>query len=118
MWDNLLRSASYERLCANLEKMPLFTVGDGMMDFCSCDEIVIEGHSRASQGHKGMMGKDELGASINAKPQPRQLAVSPETCVTAHGFDFTVDILKMFSPNTCKSDLKDDKLFHCVDDWE
>ena len=39
MWDNLLWSASYERLCANLEKMPLFNVGNGMMDFCSCDEI-------------------------------------------------------------------------------
>eukprot|EP00957_Ditylum_brightwellii_P195027 14860034-Ditylum_brightwellii.AAC.1 len=37
-----------------------------------------------------MMGKDELDTSINAKPQPRQLAMSPETCVTAHGFDFYV----------------------------
>ena len=39
MWDNFLWSVSYEMLCANLEKMPLFTVGNGIVDFCSCDEI-------------------------------------------------------------------------------
>eukprot|EP00957_Ditylum_brightwellii_P029028 2193148-Ditylum_brightwellii.AAC.1 len=38
-------------------------------------------------GNKGIMGKDELGASINANPQPRQSAVPPKTCVTAHGLD-------------------------------
>eukprot|EP00957_Ditylum_brightwellii_P193810 14758096-Ditylum_brightwellii.AAC.2 len=37
-----------------------------------------------------MMGKDELGTFINARPQPRQSAVSPETWVTAHGLDVYV----------------------------
>eukprot|EP00957_Ditylum_brightwellii_P155614 11845588-Ditylum_brightwellii.AAC.1 len=37
-----------------------------------------------------MMGKDELGTSINTKLQSRQSAVSPETCVTANGFDLYV----------------------------
>ena len=36
------------------------------------------------------MGKDELGTSINAKHQPGQFVVSPETCVTAHGLDLYV----------------------------
>eukprot|EP00957_Ditylum_brightwellii_P046012 3490667-Ditylum_brightwellii.AAC.1 len=30
----------------------------------------------------------------------------------------TVDMLKIFSPNACESDLKDVKLFYCVDDWK
>eukprot|EP00957_Ditylum_brightwellii_P001645 127447-Ditylum_brightwellii.AAC.1 len=87
------------------------------------------------------MERDELGTSIYIKPQPRQSTVTPETCVTAHGLDLcvaksvrslmmcplappsakyisTVDMFKIFSPNACKSDLKDVKLFHRVDDWE
>eukprot|EP00957_Ditylum_brightwellii_P099007 7541779-Ditylum_brightwellii.AAC.1 len=37
-----------------------------------------------------MVGKDELGTSINAKHQQKQSAVSPETCVIAHGLDLYV----------------------------
>eukprot|EP00957_Ditylum_brightwellii_P069487 5276823-Ditylum_brightwellii.AAC.1 len=37
-----------------------------------------------------MVGKDELDTSINAKPQPRQIAVSPETCATAHRLDLYI----------------------------
>eukprot|EP00957_Ditylum_brightwellii_P137558 10486893-Ditylum_brightwellii.AAC.1 len=75
-----------------------------------------------------MMGKDEFGTSINAIPQPRKLAVSPETCCKITNdvsigssichHNGTVDMLQMFSSNACKSDWKDVKLFHCVDDWE